>query len=229
MNMIRREFLRKAGLGSLALASLPALVDALRTPAKAQAQINYHFACLSVGGPQGAQPPGTPASPQHVIVMSGDGSFNPSASAGSRASGGGMFLHITFPGAAPPPGGTPLPVVASGTWGNGRMVRWAPNRSHGVQGTGVLELVVDLYREMPSKATIRGAAMKIVCASGPAGVAIPGEIEGVTLSIPGTEFSAGGNPGPFTPTGGYPSPRGAGTLGAPGLGITLFSIVPVPQ
>ena len=140
-----------------------------------------------------------------------------------------MFVHTTFPGAAPPPGGPPLPVVASGTWGNGRLVRYTPNRTHGVQGTGILEMVVDIFREIPSRAVIRGAVMKIVCASGLAGVAIPGEFEGVTVSIPGTEFSAGGNPGPFSPVGGYPSPRGAGTLGAPGLGITLFSIVPIPQ
>lgn len=229
MKMIRREFLKKAGLGSVALASVPALLDALRVPARAQAQVNYHFACLAVAGPQAAQAPGTPASPQHVMITSGDGSFDASGASGSRVSGGGMFTHITFPGAAPPPGGTPLPVVASGTWGNGRLIRYAPNRTHGVQGTGIAEMVVDLHREIPSRATIRGAVLKIVCVSGPAGVAIPGEIEGITLSIPGTEFSAGGNPGPFTPTGGYPSPRGAGTLGAPGLGITLFSIIPIPQ
>ncbi|MGQ0549501.1 MAG: hypothetical protein ACT4PY_07515 [Armatimonadota bacterium] len=227
--MDRRAFLRKAGVGSIALASLPSLIDSMKGPAEAQAAgtINYHFACLAVGGPQGAQPAGTPAAPQHVLIISGDGSFDPTRVA-SPVSGGGMYVHFTFPGAAPPPGGTPLPVVASGTWGNGRFTSYAPNRTFGVQGTGVLNMVVDLFQEMPAKRVIRGAALKVVCVAGPAGVAIPGELEGITLSVPGTDFSTGGAPGPFTPTGGRAAP-GPGLLGAPGVGITLFSIVPIPK
>lgn len=229
MKLDRREFLKKVGLGSIALASLPSLVDAMKSTAEAQApgQINYHFACLSVGGPQGAQAPGTPAAPQHALVISGDGSFDP-ARVASAVSGGGMYVHFTFPGASPPPGGTPLPIVASGTWGNGRLVSYAPNRTFGVQGTGVLQVVVDLFQEIPDKRVIRGAALKVVCVSGPAGVAIPGELEGITLSVPGTDFSAGGTPGPFTPTGGRAAP-GPGLFGAPGVGITLFSIVPISR
>lgn len=227
MKVDRREFLKKAGLGSIALASLPQLIDAMSSPAYAQALRNYHFVVLAVGGPQGAQAPGTPASPQHVLLMSGDGSFDPTRVA-SRVTGGGMYVHFTFPGAAPPPGGTPLPVVASGTWGNGRLVSYSPVRTFGVQDTGVLQVVIDLYREVPSKATIRGAALKVVCVSGPAGVAIPGELEGITLSVPGTDFSAGGTPGPFTPTGGRAAP-GPGLLGAPGVGITTFSIAPISK
>ena len=225
----RRAFLRKAGVGSIALASLPSLIESMKSPAEAQAagQGNYHFVCLAVGGPQGAQPAGTPAAPQHVLLISGDGSFDP-ARVASPVSGGGMYVHTTFPGAAPPPGGTPLPVVASGTWGNGRLVSYLPNKSWGAQGTGVLNMVIDLFQEIPAKRVIRGAALKVVCVSGLAGVAIPGELEGITLSVPGTDFSAGGTPGPFTPTGGRAAP-GPGLLGAPGVGITTFSILPITR
>ena len=227
MKMDRRDFLKKAGLGSIALASLPAFVDTLAAPAWAQGRTNFHFFALSVAGPQGAQPPATPTSPQHQLVMSGDGNFDPSQVA-SKVTGGGFFLHWLFPGAAPPPGGTPLPLVASGTWGNGRLVSYKQIGTFGVQGAGVLELVIDLFRELPSKATIRGARLKVVCHIGAAGLINPGELEGFTLSIPGTDFSAGGTPGPFTPVGGFPA-RGPGQSGPPGIGITAFSVVPIPS
>ena len=228
MKIGRRRFLKKAGLGSAVLASLPMLADALAKPAWAQGRTNFHFFCLSVAGPQGAQPAATPAAPQHAMIMAGQGDFDPSQAA-SRVSGGGLFVHFTFPGAAPPPGGAPLPVVASGMWGNGRLVSYRQIGTFGVQGAGVLELVVDLMREMPSKTVIRGARLKIVCHIGPAGLVNPGELEGFTLSIPGTEFFTGGTPGPFTPLGGFPTARGPGQLGAPGLGITGFSVLPVPS
>lgn len=228
MKVDRREFLKKAGLGSLAVASLPAVIDAMRAPAHAQGRINYHFMCDSVAGPQGAQPPATPAAPQHHIIMAGQGDFDPSQAA-SRVSGGGFFLHYTFPGALPPPSGTPLPVAASGMWSNGRLVSYRQLGTMGVLGAGVLELVIDLFREVPSKAVLRGARLKVVCNLGPAGLIIPGELEGFTLNIPGTDFSAGGTLGPFTPVGGFPSPRGAGQSGAPGIGVTGFSIVPIPS
>lgn len=228
MQIDRREFLRRVGLGSIALGSLPSLINALRIPAQAQGRINYHLLVVSFAGPAGAHPPGTPAAPLHQLVLGGQGSFDPSSVA-SSVSGGGFFVHNLFPGANPPAGGTPLPIVASGTWGNGRLVSWSPNRTYGVQGTGVLQMVIDVYREIPDKTVIRGALLKVVCVSGAAGVAIPGELEGITLSIPGTEFSAGGTPGPFTPAGPFPSPRGPGTSGAPGIGVTAFSIAPIPS
>lgn len=228
MDGTRRALLGKLGLSSIALASLPHLVDAMATPAQAQGEVNYHFFGVGVAGPQGAQPPATPASPQHWMVMSGSGSFNPGRAA-SSVSGGGFFVHHTFPGANPPPGGTPLPIVASGTWGNGRLVSYNPSRTFGVQGTGVLEIVIDIFRQIPSSALTRGARLKVVCVAGAAGVAIPGELEGFTLSIPGTDFSAGGTPGPFTPVGPFPTPRGAGQPGSPGIGATAFSIVPIPR
>lgn len=221
MDVNRRTLLRKLGLSSIALAVLPRLVDTTAKPADAQRGVNYHFFSVSIAGPQGAQRSGTPESPQHWFVMSGDGSFDPGRS-GSKMSGGGFFVHHLFPGAMPPAGGTQLPIVASGTWGNGRLIRYSPGRTFGVQGTGVVEMVVDIFRQIPTRDVIRGARLKVVCVAGAAGFSIPGELEGFTLSVPNTEFSAGGNPGPFTPVGAFPTPRGSGQPASPGIGATAF-------
>lgn len=220
MRMDRREFLRKAGLGSIALASLPKIVDTLARPAWAQGQVNYHFMCLSFAGP-----PGTPAAPQHVLIMGGQGRFSP-ARVASPAEGGGFYVHYQTPGANPPPGGPPLPVVASGTWAARLLVGYKQIGTFGVQAAGVVEMVIDLFREVPSKAVIRGAVLKVVCSIGPAGLINPGEREGFTLSVPGTDFAAGGTPGPFAPFGPVPPPPAPGI--APGIGITAFSIAPLP-
>ena len=222
MKMDRGEFLRKAGLGSIALAAAPKIVDTLVTPVWAQGRINFHFDCVSVAGSAG-----TPAAPQHTLIFAGQGSFDPSR-VGSKADGGGFYVHYLFPGANPPPRGTPLPVVASGKWGNGRLVSYTPLGTFGVQGAGILVMVIDLFGEIPSKAMTRGATLKVACAIGAAGIPFPpGEREGIVLSIPGTEFAAGGTPGPFAPVGPFPPALVPG-VGAPGVGVTGFSIGPIP-
>ncbi len=90
--------------------------------------------------------------------------------------------------------------------------------TYGIWASGVLEAVVDLLQQVPTKAEMRGARLKVVCNLGPAGLMTPGEAEGITLSIPGTEFSAGGNPGPFAP---MAPPSGAS-------GVTVFTTKPIP-
>ncbi len=82
-------------------------------------------------------------------------------------------------------------------------------------------MVVDIFGQIPSSTVIRGARLKIVCNIGPAGITNPGEEEGFTLSIPGTDYFTGATPGPFSPFG----PTGA----APGIGVTVFSTASIPQ
>ncbi len=219
MKMERRELLRKAGLGSLALASLPKMLDVLAAPVWAEGQTNFHFIALSLAGP-----PGTPTAQQHSLIMGGQGRFNPDR-VGSQVEGGGVFVHFTSPGANPPPGGTPLPVVASGSWAARLLVSYKQIGMYGAAAAGVLDMVIDLHREIPSKAVIRGATLKVVCNIGPAGL-VTGEREGFFLSIPGTDFGAGGKPGPFVPFGPVPPPPAPAI--APGIGVTLFSIVSLP-
>ncbi len=203
MKMDRREFLRKAGLGSVALASLPTFANALAKTALAQGGTNFTFLGVNRAGPAG-----TAAQPAHTLVMGGQGNFDPSRVA-SHVEGGGPFFHFTAPAAAPP-----FPLIASGTWKARLLVSYKQLGTYGVGAAGILEMVVDIFRQVPSPATIRGATLKIVCNLPPAGLENPGEIEGYTLTIPGTDFFVGGTPGPFRSI-------------PPGGAATLFSTVPL--
>ena len=203
MKIDRREFLRKAGLGSIALASLPTLANALAKPAWAQGARGFVFHAASRAGPAG-----TPDRPAHQLIMGGMGQFAASK-VGSQAEGGGVYTHTTVPGA------TPRPIVASGTWKARLLVSYTEIGTWGVFAAGIAEMVVDLFPQVPSPAVVRGARLKVVCNIGPAGLVNPGEIEGYTLSVPGTDFFTGATPGPFQAI-----PPG-------GVGLTVFSTAPV--
>lgn len=206
MKIDRRAFLKQAGLGSAALAALPAFVDMFSAPAQAAAgEMETIFASVSAAGP-----PGTPASPRNHIVMGGDVKYNPRQPA-SEVRGGGFYVHYLFPGRNPLPGEPTLSIVAAGTWKARLLVSSHQIGSFGVLAAGTVEFVVDLLREVPSPAVIRGAKLKITCNLGPAALST-GEPEGYFLSIPATEFSAGGTFGPFAPL-------------APVVGTNLISTV----
>jgi len=193
----RREFLHRVGAGSIALASLPALIDMFKLPALAQAERGFIFHAITAAGAAG---PG-----QHTLVMGGTGRFDPSRGPGSPVTGGGLFFH--FQTAASPP----FPLVASGTWTARLLTSYREIGTYAGAAGGLGDFVVDIHRVRPSPALIRGAVLHLVCNVGPGGLST-GEIEGYTLSIPGTEFSAGGNPGLFRQI-----PPG-------GTGITLYML-----
>lgn len=202
MKVNRREFLHRVGAGSIALASLPALTDMFKQPALAQiAQTERGYTFLTINS----------AGPQHLMAMGGAGRFDPSRGPGSAVTGGGSFFHFQ-------PTATPPPLVASGTWRARLLTSYREMGTFGGAAGGVGEFVIDIQRVRPSPALIRGAVLTIYCTLGPAGVtaAQTGGIEGITLSIPGTEFSAGGNPGPFRQ---IPSPPPAGSFG-----LTVFQL-----
>jgi hypothetical protein len=199
MRVDRREFLRQAGLGTVAAGMLPALINAFASSASAQGQRGFAFLAVSAAGPAG-----TAAQPQHTIAMGGEGTFDPSRP-GSRADGGGTFFHFTTPGTPP------LPVVGAGRWQARLLVNYREIGTYAGHAAGVADLVVDIFRQLPSPAVFRGALLTISCNIGAAGLQT-GNIEGYTLSIPGTEFSAGGTPGPFRPL-----PPG-------GVGLTIFRV-----
>lgn len=205
MRVDRREFLRKAGLGSVALGSLPALAHALATPAWAQGRTNFMFLAVSATSAAGTPPV------QHFVAMGGTGNFDPSGQRASPVEGGGTFFHWTGPGAAP------RPLVGSGTWKARLLVSYKQIGTYGVAAAGIAELVIDVTSQMPTTMVVRGARLKIACNLGPAALMNPGEIEGVTLNLPGTDFSAGGTFGPFAP------------IPPSGTGLTVFTTVPLPS
>jgi len=91
MGMKRRELLKRAGIGSAAIAAAPALGNVLATTALAdddeKGQTGFHFVCVAA------------ASQSEVLAMQADGRFN-----AKEAQGGGKFVH--FHGSA----------VISGSW-----------------------------------------------------------------------------------------------------------------
>jgi len=177
MKMDRREFLRKAGLGSIALASLPKIVDSLATPAAAQGQRWYSFVVVNKGKTVGGV--------DHRLVMTGAGLFD--AQAGT-VDGGGNFLHFDN---APP--GTPKPILGVGRWRPKKILNYEKLiGSFGRIAAGALVLSVDLLPDLGPVRRIEGATLRIVCNIGPAGLST-GEPEGVVLTIPGADFS------PFVP------------------------------
>lgn len=197
MKVNRREFMRKVGAGSIALASMPALMDILKQPALAQAERGFVFLAVNAAGPQ------------HLIAMGGSGRFDPSRGPASPVTGGGSYFHFQ-PAASPP-----FPLVASGTWRPRLLVSYRQIGTYAGAAAGIGEFVIDIQRLRPSPALIRGALLRIACNLGPGGHQT-GEIEGYTLSVPGTDFSAGGNPGPFRP---IASPPPAGSFG-----LTVFQL-----
>lgn len=172
--------MRKVGTSSIALASMPALLDMFKQPALAQAERG--FMCLAVSA--------TTSAPQHFIALGGAGQFDPSRGAGAPVTGGGSFVHWQATGSPP------FPLVGSGTWKARLLTSYREVGTYAGDASGVGEFVIDIQRIKPSPATFRGAVLRIFCNLGFAGLQ-SGEIEGYTLSIPGTDFSAGGTPGPF--------------------------------
>jgi hypothetical protein len=172
----RREFIKRAGAGSAALAAFPVLADAAWAhDERDHRRRRFYFQALSGQGPA--------LNEGETIVMSACGSF------GRRSvRGGGEFIHFD--------GTKPLPsrdFIATGSWRATRFLSFQEIGTWGVGVAGVLEMLIKL---MPCGGpTIRGATLKIVCNLGPAGlVTSPFQQEGFFLTVPGiTTFS------PFTP------------------------------
>lgn len=165
--MERKEFLKKAGVGSLALGSLPLLAD-VASADDGEARRKFYFVALS-----------RTASGADAIAMSGSGRLR-----GGDVEGGGEFVH--FNGAqltAPSPA-----FIATGGW---KAVELLDFDEVGTWGRGVAGILTVRARLNPCEGpSIRGATLKVVCNLGPAGILNPGEVEGYTLTLPdGTTFS----------------------------------------
>jgi hypothetical protein len=167
----RRRFLKRAGYGSVALASLAALGQrVIPVWANDGDQIEFTFA---------AQSHATIAGVSHQVTMAGDGKFN-----SSQVEGGGSFNHFKVVD------GFPRPLLAAGTWKAKRLVSFHSIGTFGVFAAGLLELEVELIREFPSPLVVP-ASLEVVCNIG----AVPlstGKDEGFTLQAEGVSFEPSG-------------------------------------
>ncbi len=171
--MNRREFLKKAGAGSIAVASisaLPALDMVLANAAAAAGQTNFHFLAFSSGATVGGV--------QHRVAMAGEGKIN-----GSQVVADGSFVHFDNASAVP------KTILGTGTWKAKRLLSFNLIGTWGVLAAGILESEIHL---VPVGGSPIPAVLKVVCNIGPAGIST-GQDEGFTLTIPGAPFS------PFVP------------------------------
>lgn len=162
----RQEFLKKAGVGTLALASVPLFAD-VASADNGDGRRKFYFVALS-RTPSGAD----------VVAMSGRGRFG-----GNDVEGGGEFVH--FNGAQL--GAPSLDFIATGGW---RAVELLDFVEVGRWGRGVSGIVTVRANLNPCEGpSIRGATLRVVCNLGPAGL-MTGQPEGYFLTLPdGTTFS----------------------------------------
>lgn len=158
----RRTLLKTAGLGSVAAASLPALLPGLN--ALAQSPNNGHRVYVFVSF---SQAPATSSGVVPRIGMQGAGTFDPDA---GWVKGGGSF--VLFDQAKP----TPKPLIASGFWEATAFVSYDTKGlgSFGTIQPGILTFLADV------DGIGSGLTMEVVCNVG----AVPlltGEDEGWTL------------------------------------------------
>jgi hypothetical protein len=171
----RREFLKRAGAGSAALAAFPAFAEASWAHGDDDdGRRRFYFQAVSG---QAATLAGGES-----ILMSGCGSFTHRS-----VEGGGEFVHFD---------GTKIPspnFISTGSWRATRFLSFEEVGTWGVGVSGILEMEIKL---IPCDApVITGATLKVVCNIGPAGLETdPFQQEGFTLTVPGrAPFS------PFTP------------------------------
>jgi hypothetical protein len=170
----REDLLKRGGLASLALVSLPALAHALETPALAAGQTNFHFVVVSAVG-------GSLASGADAVILNGCGTAGP-----SQVHGAGSFTHFRV--AASPP----FPIVAHGTWKAKRLVSFELKGTYGAHAAGLLTMLVHLVPvDGPAGRRVVEATMRVVCNIGPAGLST-GLHEGVFLTVRGATFGPAG-------------------------------------
>jgi len=157
----RREFLKKAGIGSAALAALPALGELLATPVLASDRISFN---LVAAGGMGTE----------RVILAGDGLMT-----NSEATGGGTFIHFDV--------STGVPVViATGVWKAGRLHSFnTVGTPLGLGTSGIADMDIDL---IPANNQRVGARLKIYCdLPGPG--RFTGGAEGFVLTIDGKTFT----------------------------------------
>ncbi len=180
MNRInRRDFLKKAALGSAAAALLPSFITSLTPSTRAAVEsepMTFHFMAISKALPL--------LGVEHRMAMSGNGLVTP----GSGVAAGGSFTHYDNAGLK-----DPKTILEAGDWkatdlqGFNLIGTWG----NGPFSAGIVEMDVNLNLQVPSQLVVP-ATLKLISNIGSAGLTT-GKPEGFTLTIPNVPY------GPFTP------------------------------
>jgi len=130
----RREFLKKAGIGSAALATLPALGELFATPVLASNRIGFHLVAAS-------------KMETERIILAGDGLITD-----SEATGGGTFVHFSA---------TDASIIATGVWKAKRLNSFITvGTPFGLGTSGVADMDIDL---IPANNQRVEGKLKIFC------------------------------------------------------------------
>jgi hypothetical protein len=165
--MDRREFIKRAGVGSAALASLPVAAQGLMTPAWAndarKGDTNFRFVVVSklTTGPD-------------LVATNANGRFG---KWGIRARG--AFTHWV------PEGDPPFPIVATGFFHATELISFDPIGMYGVLQAGTLTFEAVANIVAPERAKVP-ATITVHCNIAP-GDLFTGHHEGVTIE--GKDFT----------------------------------------
>jgi hypothetical protein len=171
--MDRREFVKRAGVGSIGLGTLAVTPAALAGFRKGDG--HQHFSLVAISTTSAAE------ATNHAMVLEGAGSFNVKTKHVDHQ-GGGNFVHIeNFPTGLPGP-------LASGTWdvtGFVSYVRTTPVSDYGRIRSSILVVTVVLR---PDAGGSLEGTLEVICNVGPAGIST-GQPEGFRLNLPAAGFN----------------------------------------
>jgi hypothetical protein len=180
--LVRRGFLKKAGLGSVSIASALALPGILSTPTRAKAQfddgsiINWIFAAFSKAAT-------TTDGVAHRAAMEGHGFVD-----GGDIEGVGSYNLFDNASAVP------KTILSAGTWEATGLNSLNLVGQWGAFESAIVDMQINLLQIIPSEAVI--AARLVVPCNIPAAGLSTGEEEGFFLTIPG---AAEGTYSPLSP------------------------------
>lgn len=170
----RRRFLKDAGLGSVALASLPALGRALAADQGNANTTNWIFAAIELAN--------TVNGIQYTVAMEGHGFVNLGTAVGQ-----GSFVEFDNLSLVP------HTILASGTWKVTGLTSANVIGTYGSLAAGIIALDIELVEDLPIPGVVvSGVTLQITC-NIPAAALFTGEDEGYVLTIPDSPS------GPFIP------------------------------
>jgi hypothetical protein len=170
--MDRRQFIKRAGVGSIGLGALAASPSALAgRPGFPKGDGHQHFTLVAL-----SRTPTPVEGINHWMVLEGAGTFKPNR---RHADGGGNFVHLN--GDAPLEG-----PIASGKWEVNELVRYGTvvGRYGRIQAS-VLTVNVELH---PDAGGSLAGTLIVACNVGFANL-LTGRPEGFELSVAGLNFN----------------------------------------